>query len=333
MKLKYLEFIKEEYFNKVFKTNLSRKGFLKFLTAFFAFIFASNSKTRKVFAAASERLDPRPKRKIITDCDLAAAIGDDPSVITRKAIDALGGIKKFLKSGDVVVVKPNIGWDRAPEQAADTNPEVVKTIVKMCLEGGAKIVKVFDNPCNDPRRCYKNSGIFDAVKEAGGVIFYMDDWKYFPGNFPGGSVMADWPMFRDAVKCDCFINVPVAKHHSLTYLTLSMKNLMGVCGGSRGEIHQNIEEKLPQVTQFINPELTIIDAYRVLLRHGPSGGDLQDVKKLNTVIAGTDPVLTDSYAAKLMNKQPEDIGYIKAAAREGLGSMDLAKAKIRVLKT
>ncbi|NTV52479.1 MAG: DUF362 domain-containing protein, partial [Candidatus Firestonebacteria bacterium] len=176
-----------------------------------------------------------------------------------------------------------------------------------------------------------NSGIYDAVKKAGGLVFYVSDWKFYPGQFPPNSAMADWPIFRDAVECDCFINVPVAKHHALTGLTLSMKNLMGVCGGSRGQMHWNIDQKLAELTAYIKPNLTVIDATRVLLRHGPTGGDMADVRRLNTVVAGTDPVLTDAYAATLMERKPEDIGHIRAAAEMKLGSLDLKHAHIRKL--
>ena len=274
-------------------------------------------------------LKPRAKRVVKTTCDLAVAKGSSPALITRKAIEALGGMGLFVKQGDVVVVKPNIGWDRSPAQAANTHPDVVAEIVRLCYAAGARTVKVFDRTCNDPAMCYRTSGIAAAAEKAGGRVSHTIDWKFIPAAFPEGSAMGRWKLYRDAVECDVFINVPVAKHHSLTRLTLSMKNLMGVCGGLRGQIHWNIDEKLADLTAFIAPNLTVIDATRILLRNGPSGGRLNDVKAARTVIAGTDPVLSDAYAATLFGIQPRDIGHIKTAELRGIGSADISGAKIR----
>ncbi len=317
-----------EQLAQLWNKSVSRRSFLKLLGVGAGVLFTQHL-SKKAWAKNTTTLAPRTARTVSTDCHLAVATGEDPAALTRKAVETLGGIAKFVKSGDIVVVKPNIGWDRTPEQAGNTHPEVVGALVRLCREAGAKTVKVFDNTCNDARRTYANSGIYDAVKKAGGLIFYVSDWKFYPGQFPEKSAMSDWPIFRDAVECDTFINVPVAKHHALTGLTLSMKNLMGVCGGSRGQMHWNMDQKLAELTAFIKPNLTVIDATRVLLRHGPTGGNLDDVKKLNTVIAGTDPVLADAYAATLMERKPEDIGHIRAAADMNLGSLDLKRATIR----
>jgi uncharacterized protein (DUF362 family) len=190
-------------------------------------------------------------------------------------------------------------------------------------------VKVFDNTCADARRTYRNSGIEDAVKKAGGLIYHISDWKFYPGSFPQGSIMQDWPLFRDAVMCDCFINVPVAKHHSLSRLTLSMKNFMGICGGDRGEIHRNIDRRLVELTAFMKPELTIVDAWRILLRHGPTGGKLSDVEEKRTIIASADPVMADAYAATLFGIEPNEIGAIRLGAEAGLGRMDFKRARMK----
>jgi uncharacterized protein (DUF362 family) len=326
--MKLSDWLAAEPWGRFCSRPFSRKGFLQLLGAGAGALLA-NRLTRKAWAKTATVLPPRSARPAATDCHLAVVTGEEPGAMTRKAVETLGGMARFVKSGDVVVVKPNIGWDRTPEQAGNTHPEVVAALVTMAKEAGARVVKVFDNTCNDARRTYANSGIQEAVKKAGGLIFYVSDWKFYPGQFPEKSAMADWPIFRDAVECDCFINVPVAKHHGLTGLTLSMKNLMGVCGGTRGQMHWNIDQKLAELTAYIKPNLTVIDAYRVLLRHGPTGGDLGDVRKLGVVVAGTDPVLADAYAATLLERKPEDIGYIRAAAGMKLGSMDLKQAHIR----
>lgn len=281
----------------------------------------------KIFAA--ERLNPRTGRKIKTDCDLSEVTGADPYEITVQSVKLLGGMNRFVRKGDTVVVKPNIGWNRAPEYAANTNPRVVAAIVDMAIAAGAKKVRVFDNTCNSAKMCYANSGIAEAARGAGAEVIYPASWKYVPGAFPKGSAMDGWLINRDAVECDCFINVPVAKHHSLTGLTLSIKNLMGICGGARGIMHWNIDQKLAELASFIKPDLTIIDAYRVLLRNGPSGGNLEDVLLVKTVIASADPVLADSRGAELMKRKGSDIGHIKVSAKMGLGNMNTASANIK----
>ncbi|MCX5781149.1 MAG: DUF362 domain-containing protein [Elusimicrobia bacterium] len=331
--MKISNFFVKNNFKEFLNKNISRKSFIKFLGAGLGYLALQTKSARYAFAKATgQTLKPRSGRKVVTNFDLAVVKGENPAVITRKAIEILGGMNRFVKSGDTVVIKPNIGWDRTPEQAGNTNPEVVGTLVKLCRDSGAKIVKVFDRSCNDSRRTYRNTGIEDAVKKAGGVIYFCDDWKFYPAQYPKGSIMADWPMFRDAVECDVFINVPIAKDHGLTGLTLSMKNLMGVCGGNRGRIHWDIDQKLVEITEFIKPDLTVIDAYRILLRNGPTGGDLGDVEMKKTVIASADPVLADAYATTLFGMKPSDIGSIPIASRRGLGSMDIAKAKIREIR-
>ncbi|MFC1504584.1 DUF362 domain-containing protein [Spirochaetota bacterium] len=238
-------------------------------------------------------------------------------------------MKRFVKKGDVVVIKPNIGFNRTPEQAATTNPDVVYALVDMCYEAGARLVKVFDNPCTVAEMSYENSGIAQAVKKAGGEIYYISGWKFYPASLSPKSLMNGWPIYRDAVHCDCFINVPIAKQHGFTGVTLSMKNLMGVCGGGRGLIHQSIDIKLAELTGFIKPDLTVIDAYRILIRNGPSGGNLSDVEEKNIVLASADPVLADAYATSFFNLKPEQVGYVKMGAEYGLGSMNIKKADIK----
>jgi len=263
--------------------------------------------------------------------DLVVAKGSDPGAITRKAIEAMGGMRRFVKPGAVVVVKPNMAWDRVPEQAGNTNPAVMAALVALCLEAGAKRVNVFDRPCNDRKRVYDRSGIKAAVEEKGAKVYFVDDWNAVKAKFASESPMAGWPLFRDAVECDTLINVPVLKHHDLTELTLSMKNLMGVCLGDRGEIHGGIGAKLADLTAFLKPDLTVIDAFRVLTAHGPSGGDLKDVAARKTVIVGTDFVLADAFAADFAGVSPANVPYIAEASTRGYGSADLKGARIRSL--
>ncbi|HSW62551.1 MAG TPA: DUF362 domain-containing protein [Dissulfurispiraceae bacterium] len=260
--------------------------------------------------------------------DLAVASGPSPARITAAAIDALGGMKSFIQRGDIVVVKPNIGWDRTPEYAANTNPEVVSTIVRLCLEAGAKKVKVFDRPVNDPRRCYVQSGISEAVKAAGGELSFIDERKFRDVKI-NGSVLKSWPLYSELIEADKVINVPIAKHHGLSKLTLGMKNWMGVMGGSRASIHQKLDESLVDLSMAIKPTLVVVDAVRILTANGPQGGNLKDVKKLDTVIAGVNQVAVDAYAATLFGMKSSDLGYVRIASQKGFGPMDTAKMKIK----
>lgn len=262
---------------------------------------------------------------------LAVAKGPDYGALVNRVVAKLGGMGAFVKRGDKVVVKPNIGWDRSPAQAADTNPEVVKALVLLALAQGAKEVLVFDRTCNDPRRCYHHSGIQEAIEAIGDQrarCEFVQNWKFVPVRIKRARVLHEWPLYRPALEADCYINVPIAKNHKLTRLTLGLKNTMGVCGGKRGHIHQQIPEKLTDLALVIAPRLTVIDATRILLRNGPSGGNLQDVKVLDTVLASTDPVAADAYATTLFGLKPTDIAPTVAAYRRGLGEIDLAKIKI-----
>jgi uncharacterized protein (DUF362 family) len=263
--------------------------------------------------------------------DLAVVQGSSPANTTRAAVEALGGIRRFIVKDDIVVVKPNIGWDRTPEYAANTNPEVVATLVALCYEAGAKKVKVFDNTCNDARRCYKQSGIADAAKAAGADVSFTEERKFRDVRIDGLSLKS-WPLYGEILDADKIINVPIAKTHGRAILTLGMKNWMGIMGGSRGQIHQRLDENLVDLARVIKPTLTVLDAVRILTANGPQGGNLSDVKKLDTVIAGTDPVAVDAYGATLFGMKGSDLGFIRLADRAGLGTMNLAKLKIRKIR-
>jgi uncharacterized protein (DUF362 family) len=263
---------------------------------------------------------------------LAIARGsDDPGRLVTAAIDNLGGMKQFVSTGDIVVVKPNIGWSRTPEQAANTNPQVVEAIVRMCLDAGAKKVKVFDLPCNPARRTYSMSGIEAAASRAGAEVTYMDDRKFKDITIPQGEAVKSWKMYTEAFDADVLINVPILKHHSMARVTMGMKNLMGLLGGNRASIHVHFDQKLADISTVIRPHLTIVDAVRVLKAHGPNSGTPNDVALVKHVIAGADPIAVDSYGARLFGEVTgtalagTDVGYIRIGHEMGLGEIDLDK--------
>lgn len=259
---------------------------------------------------------------------LAVAEGKDYARITVKALSALGGMRRFVRIGDTVVVKPNIGWDRSPEQAANTHPLVVRAVVEECLRAGAGKVKVFDRPCNDERRCYVNSGITAALRDLKKVELKFIEDERFRKVAINGTVLREWELYDEAMSANVFINVPVAKHHGLTRLSLGIKNVMGVMGGNRGKIHRNIGPALADINGALKSRLVVIDATRVLTDHGPQGGDLRDVRVLNKVIASTDIVAADAYATTLFGLKPADISTTVAAYKKGLGEMNLNKVRI-----
>lgn len=253
----------------------------------------------------------------------AEGIAEEAKALTRKAIDALGGMKRFVSKGDVVWVKPNIGWNRRPEFAANTNPDVIATLIKLCDEAGAKEVVVSDNTCNPEQQCFSSSGIKEAAENVGARVFYLDKRK-FRKMAINGKKLKEWEIYTDIIEADKVINVPIAKHHGLSEVTLSMKNLMGVIGGARNRFHQDIDNTLPDLAAFIKPDLIVIDAIRVLMNHGPRGGNLSDVERRDIVAAGTEQVALDAYATTLLGRKPERIGHIVEAAKRGMGTLDYA---------
>ena len=275
-------------------------------------------------------LGPRPSWAAPPTPELAVRTGKEIPALVRAALDALGGMGRFVKAGETVVVKPNIGWDRTVELAANTHPLVVRTVIELCLEAGAKQVTVFDRTCNDPRRCYVQSGIQEAVeslRSERASIEQIDRRAFQDLDIRRGVELTRWSFYQPALQADRLINLPIAKHHSISTVTAGMKNLMGVIGGNRGVMHRNIAEALVDINSVIHSDLTIIDATRVLVANGPQGGRLEDVKILDTLAASPDIVIADAFAATLLGHQPGQIPSIAAAARRGLGSMDLDRVK------
>jgi len=261
--------------------------------------------------------------------DLTVARNGDPEVMVRKAVKALGGMKRFVKSGDEVIVKPNIcvayhGY----KYAATTNPWVVAAVVKLALEAGAKRVRVLDFPFGGlAEQAYAVSGIKAEVNKAGGKMVVMNNLKYVDTAIPQGQDLKSCDIYDDVLKTDVLINVPIAKHHGLAKLTLGMKNMMGVIY-DRPMMHSNLGQRLADLNSRVRSSLVIVDAVRMLMDHGPSGGNLSDVKKANTIIASPDIVAADSYAATLFGLQPNDLAYLKKGAKMGLGVKNLDQLKI-----
>jgi len=293
-----------------------------------AWLSGRSSRPEPELAIAARRghtiaLDPQfPEMAVIT--------GDDPAQLARQALEELGGIRRFISRGDIVLVKPNIGWDRTPEQAANTNPDVVAEIVRQCSNAGARRIIVTDTSCNDPRRCFQRSGIAAAAQAVGAEVILPDPAMFKEVDLQGETLRA-WPVLSPFLNVDKIINVPIAKHHSLTGTTLGMKNWYGMLGGPRHQLHQKIHESLVDLADFVRPTLTMVDCYRILIRNGPTGGNLQDVLLKKTMVAGTNPVALDAYVAKAFwNLEVSDLPYLKMAASRGLGTYEFEKVRTRI---
>jgi uncharacterized protein (DUF362 family) len=256
--------------------------------------------------------------------------GGEPRPLVQKALENLGGMGRFVSRQDVVVIKPNIAWDRTPEQAANTNPDIVAEVVRQCWQAGAKRVIVTDVSCNEPRRCFQRSGIQAAARAEGAEVI-LPDPELFREVDLGGVVLKSWPIFTPFLEADKIINLPIAKHHELTGVTLGMKNWYGILGGQRNRLHQQIHQSLADLASFMLPTVTLIDCYRILLRNGPTGGNLEDVATKKTLVAGTDPVALDAYVAKAWwNLDPEQMPYLQMAAARGLGTVEFDKLAVKI---
>ena len=263
--------------------------------------------------------------------DLVAIRNGEPEALFDHGIEALGGMGRFVKKGQKVVVKPNIGWNVPPERAANTNPRLVRRIVEHCLQAGAKEVYVFDHTCDAWRDSYRASGIEQAVKDAGGKLAPGNSESYFQTvASPGGHRLRRTLEHERVLGADVFINVPVLKSHGGARLSVAMKNLMGVVW-DRGEWHSNdLHQCIADFATYRKPDLNVVDAWNVMLRHGPRGVSTADVMNMRSQLLSTDLVTADVAAARLFGlKQPEEVGYIRIAGEMGAGRMDLENLAIR----
>ena len=265
--------------------------------------------------------------------DLVAVKGGEPDVMLKKGMEAFGGIGKFVKKGQKVVIKPNIGWDVAPERAGNTNPKLVAEIVRQCRQAGASEVYVFDHTCDNWQRCYKNSGIESAVKDAGGKIAPGQTEGYYHDiAIPKGKSITSAKEHELLLSSDVFINVPILKHHGGARLTITMKNMMGNVW-DRGTWHRNdLHQCIADYASYRKPTLNIVDAYYVMKQNGPRGVSVEDVVTMKSLLISTDMVAIDTASAKLFGMDPADVRYIQIAADQKIGRMDLENLRIKRLR-
>ena len=308
---------------------LSRRRFLK--AAAGLALAAANSPALEGISPPALAAEPK------AEVDLAVAKSASPETAVLAAIEAVGGIGNFVKSGDVVVVKPNMGFPNPPGWGTTTNPKVVSTIVKLCIDAGARAVLVVDHPLARPEQCLKRTGIATACEELGSkkvrVSAETDQRDYKEVRLEEGKALKKTDVYKALLRADALINVPVAKSHSATGVSLGMKNIMGLIWDRR-YLHQEVDlnQGIADLSTFIKPSLILLDATTVLTTGGPEGPGRTEA--LNTVVAGTDPVAVDSYAVTLSRWNsrrlaPKDVKHVAAASEMQLGEMNLDRLSIR----
>ena len=273
-----------------------------------------------------------------TPNDLVAVMGAEPAELYKKGIEAMGGMKRFVKKGQKVVVKPNIGWDKTPEYAANTNPVLVSEIVKDCLAAGASEVVVFDHTCDEWEGCYKNSGIAEAAEKAGAKVAFAHDEKYYREvELPLAVKMKNPKIHEAIIDCDVWINVPILKNHGGAKMTISMKNYMGIVW-DRGYLHRhNLQQCIADATTYEKrPVLNIVDAYRIMTQNGPKGKTTDDVQLAKAIFMSTDIVAVDTAATKFFSQYREmsldNLPYLSMAQNVKVGTMNIDSLKVARIK-
>ncbi|MCL5037723.1 MAG: DUF362 domain-containing protein [Chloroflexi bacterium] len=245
----------------------------------------------------------------------------------KRVLAPLGGISQFVKKGSRVQLKPNAGWARSPEQAATTNPELVYSLTKACYGAKARKVEVYEHPCDNYMFAFKESQVQAAVESAGGRMYPANGRNLYKKiDVPKGVSLKSADVLKPVLDADCFINVPIAKVHAGAKFTFGLKNNMGIIL-NRGEWHmKNLQQCIADFSSRVRPSLTIIDATRILLTNGPKGPG--EVKQLDTLIAGLDPVACDAVVCTLFGASPDDYPCLPMAAKLGVGQYNLNKIRV-----
>lgn len=262
--------------------------------------------------------------------DLAIAKGSEREHTIRAAIDALGGIQRFIKKNDRVMIKPNVAFDRPAALGATTHPDSLRALAKLCLEAGAKQVIIADNPINSPVGCFLKSGLEAVVHELDLKLIYPES-SAFSNIQMEGEVLKHWPLFHRPLKnIDKVIGLAPCKDHNLCHASMTMKNWYGLLGGRRNQFHQHIHSIISDFALMIKPTFVVLDGFSVLMKNGPTGGRLSDVREMNTIIAGTDMVAVDSYGfTKLLERDIDLLQYVHKAHERKLGNMNWKDLKLK----
>ena len=307
---------------------MDRKDFLKSLAA--AGIAATVMSYDDFSLLAQDGKDGIP--------DMVAVLGGEPAAMFDKGIAAMGGISKYVKKGDRVVLKPNSAWDRTPEMAANTNPELMSAVVKSCLDAGAKEVLVFDHTCDNWKKSYENSGIETAITKAGGKMIPADEEEYYREiDLPKGKVLTKAKVHKAILDCDVWFNIPILKVHRGAKMTVSMKNLMGIVWNRQFFHRHDLSQSIADINTIEKkPALNIVDAYRIMKSNGPRGLGEGDVVLTKGLFISSDPVAVDTAATKFLGRITEmsvdEVNHIAYARDLGLGTTDLDSLNIERIK-
>ncbi len=304
---------------------MDRRQFIRkgFIYSALAGLYSSTIGRIPLLAA---RKTPSPKGKY----DLVAVRGGDLVTMYRRGMEEMGGMERYVSSGQDVVVKPNIGWDVPPERAANTNPELIGAIVEDCLKAGARRVYVFDHTCDNWRRSYENSGIEDAARQAGATVVPGNQERFYKEvSIPGAKRLKTAKVHERILEADVVINVPVLKHHASTTVTIAMKNLMGVVWDRRFYHRNDLHQCIADFCLFHKPQLNIVDAYLVMTRNGPRGTSVADLVTRRSLMISEDIVAVDAAGTLTFGAEPEDVGHIRIGNEMNIGTMDLASLNIQ----
>ena len=309
---------------------MDRRDFLKTLAAAGALVTVKSSGMMDVMAStmpSSATADG--------NADLAAIMNGEPAAMLEAAMKELGGISRFIKKGDKIVIKPNIGWDRTPELAGNTNPDLLEALIRMCQDAGAAEIKVFDHTCDNWSRCYDHSGIEAMVKKVGATMVPAHEQSYYQNvEIPGAKTLKNAMVHKAIIECDKWINVPVLKNHGGALMTCAMKNHMGIVWDRRAFHSRGLHQCIADICTYKPAVLHIVDAYRTMATNGPQGRSASDVVLTKALFASADIVAVDTAAAKFFTQintgiRFEDIEHIPDAQKLGLGTMDLESINIK----
>ena len=275
------------------------------LPDFFATVdFPESNPRLSVATGAAEQIEPLVR----------AAVG---------GLDAQLGMRRFIRAGDVVLIKPNIGFDRPPALGATTHPEVVRAVIRLAREAGARRVLVTDYPIEAPATCFARSGIAAVAAAESATLVEPRMTDFVPLARGAGAALGQWPVFwpplAEATK---LIGIAPVKDHNLCSASMVLKNWYGLLGGRRNQLHQKIHEVISDLAANFSQTLVIADATRVMLRSGPTGGRLSDVRPGGelgraAVVAAVDPVACDAWCYRhCLGRDPAQLQYVELAARK-----------------
>ena len=306
---------------------MTRKDFLKAVAI-------AGMTTTFSSAAPFSVLAQQGKNAAGADVDLVALMGGEPGPMFEKGIEVLGGMKRFVDRGAKVVIKPNIGWDKKPELAANTNPELIVAMINAAKDCGAKEIVVFDNTCDNWRKCYENSGIEEAAKKAGAIVMPANEERHYREvSLPKAKVLKKTQIHQAILDCDVWFNVPVLKNHGGAKMTIAMKNLMGIVRDRQAFHRLGLDQAIADIGTYEKPAcLNVVDAYRAMKSNGPRGRNEADVVTPKCLFMSTDPVAVDVAAIRTFNqfqKMPlENVRYVAMAEELNLGVADLSKLNV-----